>query len=99
MSDYDDLAAALLAQIADLLLGQKKDWATLERLSAALLAPTGTERKSEIVAPVMDQVTKAYVDMEIRDQLKPEPQFGRLSYEPITTTTNVSSWIQHNRKT
>lgn len=36
---YEERTGALLAQVADLLLRDKHDWATLERLEAALAAP------------------------------------------------------------
>lgn len=41
---YDDMAAQLLADVADLLLSGKKDWATLERLQDALKPPAPQNR-------------------------------------------------------
>jgi hypothetical protein len=46
-TSYDDLAAQLLADIADRLLS-KRDWATLERLQKALEAPALREVPSYI---------------------------------------------------
>jgi hypothetical protein len=44
--DYDSRAAAVLAEIADRLLGGQKDWEALDRLQRALAneKPTLTER-------------------------------------------------------
>ena len=36
---YDEMAGSLLAEISDLLFGDKKDWKTLERLQSALHPP------------------------------------------------------------
>lgn len=84
MSDsYDELAAALLAQIADRLLGGKPDWRSLERLAAVLAPP------SEVVAPALDRVTKSYVDAQS------EPQFGRITYGYLHKTNTYDPNLRY----
>lgn len=99
---YEDLAAALLAQIADLLLGDKKDWTALERLQEALIPPKPPKKTSadliksvydprivEAVKKAEDAVTKRYV----------EDHTVRASY-PVsytntapTNTANGAIWV------
>jgi hypothetical protein len=101
--DYDTLAASLLAQIADALLNGRRDWAVLEGLQAALLAPKGTERLREVSDAIAksdaDAVTKSYVD-RIQPFSVSREALGHITYGYTDTfTTNPSQHYWNRRKT
>lgn len=65
-TSFEEQAAALLAQIADLVLDGRRDWGTLERLQAALHPTFGGPSP---VAPIVDEVAK-FAPLTIEDSIR-----------------------------
>lgn len=94
---YDDQASRLLADIADLLLGGKKDWRALERLQNALSPKSGlteygqTYRKLSSMDPspgfedIMKEVYSKKIAEDLYRSLPPVEPKPEESKQPYTT--------------
>lgn len=84
-TSYNDLAAELLASIADALLGGKKDWATLERLQDALKPPSAPSRYKQPMTSDTTNLLKSIYEPKVEEMLNKElpAYFSRYADEEV----------------
>lgn len=108
---YEDHAAALLAQIADLLLTGKQDWATLERLQEAINPPKVEDRvkrgpfkgKTGVIAGSEIKESNGSIEDIIKktyeETLRQQTENSILHYSnPTTTNTAAATWTEYSVK-